>query len=196
MVGIVPERKRFDRAVDLLIELQRRGHNAELHIKGPRPETLQFMRGASRKAELDYYKQVYEKIESSPAISGAVHFSPWGNDVSSWYSKIDHILSCSDFESFHYALADGVLAGCHPLVWPWEEAERIYTAEWIVEGTASAADRIEAFHYLNHQDKLHLLRRNRDIVEQRYGHQHIFRILKEVIGLKNENRTSGELGTQ
>lgn len=183
MVGIVPERKRFDRAVDLLIELQRRGHNAELHIKGPRPEELEFMRGASRKAELDYYDKLYKKIENNPAVSGAVHFSPWGNDVSFWYGKVDHILSCSDFESFHYALADGVLSGCHPLVWPWEEAEKIYTSEWIVDDIASAADRIELFHGLSYEARLSLLLRNREIVEQRYGHEQIFRRLKGAFGL-------------
>jgi len=179
MVGIVPERKRFDRAVDLLKVLIERGHQAELQIKGPRPETLDFMHAPGRREELAYYREVYARIDSDPGLAGRVTFAPWGNDVADWYTGIDHILSCSDFESFHYALADGVLTGCHPLVWPWEEAETIYTSDWIVQDAEEAARRIEAFRAKIETDRLGILQANREFVAQRYGHETVFRALDQ-----------------
>jgi len=110
MIGITPQRKRFDRAVDLLEALINSGRPATLAIKGPRPEELAFMHGPGRVEELEYYKSVYARIENDPQLGQAVHFSPWGNDVAAWYRDIDFILSTSEFESFHYALADGILS--------------------------------------------------------------------------------------
>lgn len=183
MVGIVPQRKRFDRAVDLMIELVGRGHRAELFIKGPRPETLDFMRGASRAPELEYYQDVYARVKAMPELAGALHFEDWGNNVSSWYRGIDHIVSCSDFESFHYALADGVLSGSHPLVWPWDEAASIYTPDWIVADVQQAADRVLAFRSLSPDDRTTQLLANRALVRERYGREAVFAQLDGVLRL-------------
>lgn len=183
IVGVIPQRKRLDRAIDLLAELLRRGHDASLHIKGPRPETIEFMRGPSRRAELDYYYELYRRIDADSTMVKRVHFYPWGNDVAAWYKNIDHILSPSEFESFHYALADGVLAGCHPVVWPWAEAKSLYTSRWVIEDTASAASQIEAFRLLPESEREVELQANRSLVESRYGSEHIFSQLNEVLGL-------------
>ena len=183
MVGIVPQRKRFDRAVDLAIELARRGHPTSLRIKGPRPETLDFMRAPTRVDELAYYRDVYDRAKGLEALGGKLSFEPWGNDVSSWYRGVDHILSCSDFESFHYALADGVLSGCHPLVWPWSEADTIYAPDWIVNDVQEAADRLLAFRASDEDVQREQLLRNRDLVRNRYGFTNVFAQLDEVLGL-------------
>lgn len=174
MVGIVPQRKRFDRALSLLAILRSRGHDAILHIKGHRPEQLAFMHGASRKQELAYYRKQYKRIESDPLLSSAVVFDGHGNDVANWYRSIDVVVSPSDFESFHYALADGVLAGCLPLVWPWEEAASIYDAEWIVSDEDAASQRIEHFIALDEDAQNKLRLQNRDFLVQRYGRDLIF----------------------
>lgn len=183
MVGIVPQRKRLDRAIDLLAELVRRGHDASLHVKGPRPETLDFMHGPGRRAELDYYFELYRRLESDAKLTDRVAFYPWGNDVASWYQNVDHILSPSDFESFHYALADGVLSGCHPLVWPWEEAAELYASKWVVADTASAASRIEAFRQLSSSEQETELVQNRLLVAGKYGNEHIFPRLNAALGI-------------
>ena len=91
------------------------------------------------------YEAQYDRLRQNPDLDRAVTFHPEGNDVAAFYRIVDHILSPSDFESFHYALADGVLSGCHPLVWPWEEAAAIYDPDWIVGSTEAAVDRIVAF---------------------------------------------------
>ncbi|MDH2299841.1 glycosyltransferase, partial [Cobetia sp. 29-18-1] len=145
MVGIVPTTKRLDRALDLLAALNERGWGAKLYCKGHRPEDLPFMLAPGRRQELAYYEALYERIDCDPNLKGYVVFDGWGNDVEQWYQKVDFILSPSDNESFHYALADGVMAGCIPLVWPWEGAEETYRNDWIVSSNDDAINRVEVF---------------------------------------------------
>lgn len=179
MVGIIPTRKRFDRAVDLLEKLLDDNIDVYLYIKGHRPETLAFMQAPGRKHELPYYEQIYSKIEKSSKLKSRVIFEKWGNDVSLWYKKIDFILSCSDFESFHYALADGVLSGCLPIIWPWQESDKIYKKEWIVQDTDMAIDFIKNIMKL--KDINSVKKKNRDYLIERYGKDRIFSEIDKIL---------------
>lgn len=181
MVGIIPWRKRLDRAIDLVEALQAAGHAAELHVKGPGPEETHFMHAKGRREELALYEAQYDRLRQDPELHRAVVFHPEGNDVAAFYGLVDHILSPSDFESFHYALADGVLSGCHPLVWPWQEAEAIYHPDWIVGSTAEAADRILAFRALPPALRAEALARNRALVCGRYGSGRVFAALTDML---------------
>lgn len=184
MVGIIPQRKRFDRAVDVLHRLISQGHDAKLYIKGPRPETVEYMHAPGRSVELEYYKDVYRIIDANSKLKNAIEFEAWGNDVAIWYRKIDHILSCSDFESFHYAIADGVLSGCQPVVWPWSGSDSAYSADWIVSDEQDAARRILAWRHMPSREKRDTQLANRDLVIARYGHEKIFASLLDVLGLR------------
>lgn len=188
LVGMVPTSKRFDRAIDLLEELVRRGHDAQLHIKGHRPEDLDFMYGAGRISELAFYFEQYDRLDSDPSLKGRVLFDGWANDVAHWYGSVDAILSPSDHESFHYALADGALTGCLPVVWPWADAERLYPADWVVTDTASAADRIETFLAIGPDEKEAQRRANRQYLINAYGHEKIFGELDTLLGLGQKDR--------
>ena len=184
MVGIVPQRKRFDRALDLLEKLRADGHAARLMIKGPRPETLDFMRAPGRAAELQYYRDLYRRIEESLLLAGHVSFEGWGNDVALWYRQVDHILSPSDFESFHYALADGVLSGCQPVVWPWKGAGSLYRDDWVVEDLDAAAGRIVEWAALDPEERRARRRDNRETVVSKYGSKTIFSRLDDILGVQ------------
>ena len=177
MVGIVPTRKRLDRAVSLLEMLIDSGIDAKLRIKGHRPENLDFMHGPARKKELDYYYKVYEKIANNPKLENLITFDDWGNDVAIWYQDIDFILSPSDFESFHYALADGVLSGCTPIIWDWDEAKVIYNNDWIVSSNEEALNYV-----LNRSQKSNNidLKVNRDFIIRKYGKDKIFSKLNSI----------------
>jgi hypothetical protein len=61
-----------------------------------------------------------------------------------WYAGVDYVLSTSDFESFHFTVADGAAAGCVPVVLPWEGANEIYPGEWVHADARSAAQSIKA----------------------------------------------------
>lgn len=181
MVGIIPQRKRFDRAVQLLLNLLEKGIDAKLHIKGHRPENLDFMKGPSRIKELDYYNEIYQLIKDKQ-IEDRVIFSGWGNDVALWYQNIDFILSPSDFESFHYALADGILAGCIPVIWNWGEAEILYKSKWIVESDENACQYV--LDHINTDNKK-ILQANRQFIIDRYGKISIFKELDNTIQEEN-----------
>lgn len=188
MMGIIPQRKRFDRAVDLLKALQNEGIQANLTIKGPRPETLAYMHAPGRAEELVFYQEVYDNINSDPALKNAISFEPWSIDVADWYKKVDYILSPSDFESFHYALADGVLSGCFPLVWPWDEADAIYSDDWIVDTVEKAVERIVGFGAATSTLQKEMLLKKRLLVQERYGKDVVFKKLDALLGMNGENK--------
>ena len=178
MVGIVPTRKRLDRAVSLLEMLIDSGIDAKLRIKGHRPENLDFMHGPARKEELDYYYKIYEEVDKNPKLKSLITFDEWGNDVAIWYQDVDFILSPSDFESFHYALADGVLSGCNPIIWNWEEAKVIYNNDWIVDSNGAALNRIIDQSGVSDATTL---KANREFIIEKYGKDKIFSNLNELI---------------
>ena len=177
MVGMVPQLKRIDRAVKVLEQLISEGLNVELRIKGHRPENLDFMKAPGRAAELEYYDKVYNYIKDK-GLSDRVFFDEWGNDVALWYKNIDFILSPSDTESFHYALADGVLSGCIPVVWNWNEAKTVYHIAWVVNSNEEAVNYIKQFVA---QNDVLLKDKNRQLIKDRYGFLKIAEKLSELI---------------
>ena len=190
MVGIIPQRKRFDLAVELLARLIDDGKESSLAIKGPRPEHLDFMRAPERALELEYYQEVYDRIAADPRLTDAVSFEPWGNDVSSWYRNVDFILSPSDFESFHYAVADGILSGCTPLIWSWEGADEVYDPNWIIGDTDEALAQIEKTRSLSQSERLKKAAQKRELLTERYSYTKVFDSLSRVLGIEGGPRRS------
>lgn len=135
-VGIVPQRKRFDLALDILRELRKDDDGYILRVKGKRPEDFSWM--ANRPEEMNWYKSQYQRLDDDPLLKDAVIFDPHGNDMPAWYAGIDFVLSTSDFESFHFTIADGAAAGCIPIILPWEGADEIYPKEWVCQDSKSA----------------------------------------------------------
>lgn len=140
-VGIVPQSKRLDLALDILKELRKEDHGYTLRIKGKRPEDFPWM--ANRPEEMAWYEVQYRRLEEDPLLRDAVFFDPHGNDMPEWYAGVDYVLSTSDFESFHLTIADGAAAGCIPVVLPWEGAKEIYPSEWIFGDSKAAARAIQ-----------------------------------------------------
>ena len=182
MVGIVPTTKRLDRALDLLAALNERGWVAKLYCKGHRPEDLPFMLAPGRRQELAYYEALYERIDRDPNLKGYVVFDGWGNDVEQWYQKVDFILSPSDNESFHYALADGVMAGCIPVLWPWEGSEETYTNDWIVGSTDEAVNRIDKLLSMPEEVIGNLISNNKNLVMNKYNEFDVFNNTDNILG--------------
>lgn len=141
LVGIVPQSKRLDRALDILKELRREDAGYTLRVKGKRPEEFPWM--LNRPEEMAWYEEQYRRLEEDPLLNGAVFFDPQGNDMPEWYSGIDYILSVSDHESFHLAVAEGAAAGCQPIVLSWEGADEIYPIEWINFSNKNALEKIK-----------------------------------------------------
>jgi FkbM family methyltransferase len=140
-VGMVPQSKRIDLALDILRELRKDDDGYILKIKGKRPEDFSWM--ANRPDEMAWYQEQYRRLKEDPLLKGAVIFDPHGNDMPEWYAGVDYVLSTSDFESFHFTIADGAAAGCVPVVLPWEGADEIYPGEWVHSDEISAAQSIK-----------------------------------------------------
>ena len=70
--------------------------------------------------------------------------------MAEFYSSVGHVVSTSDFESFHLTLADGPFMGCAAHSLKWEGCEGIYTDLWLVDDVTLMADRI---HMLNNRNQ-------------------------------------------
>lgn len=140
LVGIVPEQKGLDVALDLVANLRETDERYKLFIKGRRPEEYSWM--ADRPKEMAFYEAQYERINSDPRLQGAVTFDEHGNDMPDWYRKIGIALSVSSFESFHFTIADGAASGAIPVCLAWPGAELIYPNTWLSTSIGGLAARI------------------------------------------------------
>ncbi|MDJ0321745.1 glycosyltransferase [Pseudarthrobacter sp. PS3-L1] len=141
-VGMVPARKRLDLALEVLKELRRVDDRYKLFVKGKRPEEFAWM--TKRPDEMAYYQNEYERIASDSLLIGSVTFDAQGSDMEEWYSKIGHVISTSDFESFHLTIADGAASGAVPASLAWRGADQIYPSSWLHASATEVAESIIA----------------------------------------------------
>lgn len=141
MIGYVPSLKRLDRAFDLLEVLRRRSPRYMLRIKGQHPFDYGWL--VNRPGEVRYYAGLLKRINGSD-LRHAVVFDPPGSDVAEWLSLVGHILSPSDAESFHMAVAEGMASGCAPIVWDRPGARALWPDSGIVKSVEEAAEKVEA----------------------------------------------------
>ena len=139
-VGMVPQMKRFDLVLDLLEELRAKDERFTLRVKGKRPEDYPWM--AARTEEMAFYEAQYARIEETPLLQGAVSFDAQGDDMAQWYQQIGVAVSTSDFESFHFTLADGAASRALPVGLAWPGSEWLYPKEWLFTDTELAANRV------------------------------------------------------
>lgn len=168
-VGIVPQRKRFDLALDILRDLRARDEGYTLRVKGKRPEDIPWM--ADRPQEMVWYDKLYRRLQDDPLLKDAVIFDPHGNDMPEWYAGVDFVLSTSDFESFHFTVADGAAAGCVPVVFPWEGAREIYPSDWVVANRREAVKMI--MRHCEGNDRAALQRACRDFAKDKFDIEQI-----------------------
>lgn len=140
MIGVVPSRKRLDRAIDLLEALLEEDDRYCLRVKGRNPLDYKWL--LQREDELDYYQQVFERINTNPKLRYKVLFDPPGDDVNEWFTMIGFILSPSDFESFHMAIGEGMLTDAIPIIWNWDGASEIWGEDNIISSLKEAKNLI------------------------------------------------------
>ena len=139
MIGINPARKRLDLALDTLETLLRKDPNYVLRVKGANPASIGWL--WARSEERHYYRELFSRINSGP-LRHKVIFDPQGEDVHHWLRMVSFILSPSDFESFHMAVAEGAASGARLIVWNWEGAQEIYPGMPVVSSPTEAAELI------------------------------------------------------
>ncbi|ANR61417.1 hypothetical protein C627_02135 [Corynebacterium glutamicum ZL-6] len=141
LVGIIPRSKRLDLALDLVDELHKHGASYKLRIKGKMPSDYPWMK--NRLEELEFYDKQFARIDKiNAAHPGSVVMDGYGNDMPEWFQKIGIALSSSDFESFHFTLADGGASGALPISLNWPGADLIYPESWLSGSIAQMAQQI------------------------------------------------------
>lgn len=66
------------------------------------------------------------------------------HDLKKWYKDKSVILSTSDHEGFHYAVAEAALTGSMPVVFDWPTSD-VFWYPYVVKSTQEAAERIKSF---------------------------------------------------
>lgn len=129
MVGITPELKRVDLALDLLEDLRQEDLRYNLRIRGPLPPA--HINWAKEEAQAIQWGYVLHRIEQSPLLRGSVLFDSPGRDMAAWYEQIGVILSMSDLEGSHVALAEGIASGALPVARAWPGIATLWPSEFI-----------------------------------------------------------------
>ena len=138
LMGITPQRKRFDFALSILQEIQEKSPSTQLILKGKLPKDFPWMK--RRDQDNDWYEKLFESHRElfSQRIILQEGFTP---KIGSFFSTISTMLSVSDFESFHLAPAEGAAARTEVLMLSWTGAEEIHNSDWISDSISGLADK-------------------------------------------------------
>lgn len=142
LIGYVPKRKRLDRALDLLELLLKKNNRYNLRVKGHHPLGYSWI--ADRGDERAYYEELFFRINSSPTLRYKVVFDGAGDDINDWLTLVGHLVSPSDFESFHMAIGEAILTGTQPVIWDWAGAKDLWGDARVVGSAVEAAQRIHS----------------------------------------------------
>lgn len=163
MIGTAPMMKRLDLALDTAELLTRKDDRYMLRVKGENPAAMGWL--WARASERTYYEEQYRRINSS-SLRYKVVFDPQGRDVEHWLKMVGFLLSPSDFESFHMAVAEGGASGAIPVVWNREGVAEIYPGLGTVGSPREAADMID---FLNRSASAPRFREQvKEIIRARY----------------------------
>mgnify|MGYP000188287554 CR=1 FL=1 len=149
LIGILPARKGFRVALEVLSSLRERDPRFRLDVFGNRPEDVGWI--LKDPVEADYFRRC-EWLIDERGLRSAVSYRGFV-DVKSALSDhhIGFVLSTSDSdpsgpgpESFHVAIADGFAAGGIGLVLRWSGAEYVWPQAFQVETVEAMVDYIDA----------------------------------------------------
>src|SRR5262249_52124576 len=123
LVGMAPKLKRPDIALEIIRRLRDEDARYTLRIKGRDPREYDWL--WHRPEERSYYEGFLESLEHAVS-DGAVVLDPHGDDVGDWFTGIGVVLSTSDLEGSHHAVAEGMAGGAVPAIRNWRGADLIY----------------------------------------------------------------------
>lgn len=129
-IGMVPWRKRFDLALDIFESLWKKDNRYKLRVKGKTPHDYPWMKGPNFADEFEKYEALDKRIAEAPWKDNVI-FDGHGDDMPEWFRGVGYILSTSDFEGSHQAVAEGMASGAVPIILPWAGAETVYPKKYI-----------------------------------------------------------------
>jgi glycosyltransferase involved in cell wall biosynthesis len=138
-IGMAPKRKAPHLAFEILKRLKKIDTRYTLFIKGKTPWKYDWL--WRRSDERKYYKQFYSDINESQYANSIV-FDPHGNDMPEWFSKIGFLLSTSEHEGSHQAVAEAMASGAIPVIRNWAGADLLYPKKFVFESIDGAVELI------------------------------------------------------
>ncbi|MEE1617840.1 hypothetical protein [Brachybacterium sp. J153] len=142
IVGITPDLKRLDLALDLLAALRGEDLRYTLRVRGQLPPS--HLHWSTNPAISEQWGTVLFRLRTDPLLRNAVFFDEPGRDMAAWLEGIGVMLSTSDLEGSHVALAEGAASGALPIVRPWPGARTLWPADVVHETLGEAVERILA----------------------------------------------------
>jgi len=142
LLGILPKLKAPHLALDILKELRKTDKRYKLYIKSKRPEELDWL--WQKPEEQEYYKEFFNSLDEL-GLQEAVVFEPHGSDVQQWFRHIGFIVSTSDYEAFHMAVAEGMASGSVPVIRNWEGAKDLFPERLIFNDVKEAVSLILSY---------------------------------------------------
>jgi glycosyltransferase involved in cell wall biosynthesis len=181
MVGLTPWRKRPDRALELFLSLRERYPNLRLHLKGHTPSEYQWM--STRRAELAQYRAFFAEVARLER-SGIARLSGYDDQLEDFYRGAGWILSLSDFEGCHTAVAEGGVMGCLPLMTGWDGADGVYPKR-LVQTDLADVERYFTEHYETFEQSSSALRAE---FQRQFSIDHVFPLWRDLLLGKLVNR--------
>ena len=190
LIGINPRRKRPDLAVDILEAMRSQDRRYTLVVKSQPPWEHEWL--WRQPDEREYYEALYARIREARDVNAIVFDRP-GADVPQWLTKIGVMLSTSDFEGSHQAVAEGMASGAVPAIRAWPATE-LYPADYSFEDAAGAATLIRHFtpEPLRHRDVCRRYARERFDAEQIV--RQFRRLFDSLTGGPDADATAADLG--
>ena len=175
MVGILPSLKGYHRALQLLHELRQIDDRYTLTVFGKRPDELTWI--ANDTSERKYYKQC-DRFARETGIESAVAYSGWVK-TSEHLGNYGFILSLSDLEGSHQAVAEGYAAGSISLILPWVGAKYLYPERFIMPDIFEMRDYIlQCRDYNQYSERA---RGARDFVRERFSIGSFLRLYNSLV---------------
>ena len=114
IMGILPKIKRPDIALDIIDNLIKKDKRYKLYILSK--HYTQWVVTYKNKEEVKYYENFESRINNSD-LKNHVFFEEHRSDVHIWFQKIGFILSVSDIEGSHQAVAEAMATGTIPFIY-------------------------------------------------------------------------------
>ena len=176
LIGITPQRKRFDFALSILNGINQEINPIKLILKGKLPKDFAWMK--RRTADNEWYTALFEEHQNM-FEDRLVTQEGYTKSIASYFSSVSAMLSVSDFESFHLAPLEGAAARTDVLMLGWTGALDIHKEDWIRDSVSDLSEK-----YVSHVRKGELYERgenNRQFVMENYDLRKISLQLWDVI---------------
>lgn len=185
MLGFVPMIKRLDIAIEIINIMVKKDKRYKLYILGKSIYDLPWLQKNSY--EVEYYKKVEQKIIDYN-LSEHIIFEKYTEYPNIWMGKIGYLLSVSDIEGSHQAVAESMASGVIPFIYGLAlkkyKLDEIYPKEFCFYDTLDLlCDKI--FYYSQNEKEFMIL--SQFAKKYAYDNFNIEKITNKYMCLLNDN---------